>query len=496
MKFIKIFIIIAMTLLIMSCQATPDTAPVIGKNGTDNFVNSNSSVNIEHYDSPERWEDIFIYDNSNLTVNINASISVQNGYPLSAYAAPMVISQNLADKLLDYFIGEAAIYKTTEQMTKSEIEQEIVNLQLAKQKSSENTNPDKADEDYYDYLIGYWQEIWASAPETRDKTEIERKLLPLSPPESSIAPILKSPDQTDEEYLEDVEQNEKYVEQQIEYYNENFTGIEGYANDADGSTIYISIVNDKNFSQTEVVIKNKDAIRTDKDPYSETLNNVIITLNGATKIAEDFLTQMNIDSMDIIFIEAGEIVQRGKEKAEDKECYILHYGKATDGFSETYETSSGMNSQSYSEYRKYERMSFYIDDSGIFNFEWTNPLEINETVLQTPALLDFLEIQSIFEQQVKYANVWDDDEKMVERIFVVDTIELGLMRINIKDNSEEYLLVPVWDFFGYEIYQYNSQEDTKYVLDENKQCTMDRGRQSFITISAIDGSVIDRGLGY
>ena len=57
------------------------------------------------------------------------------------------------------------------------------------------------------------------------------------------------------------------------------------------------------------------------------------------------------------------------------------------------------------------------------------------------------------------------------------------MRIKAKNSKDAGLLVPVWDFYGTEIYQ---RDGIDVPLEET----------IVLTINAIDGSLISRELGY
>jgi hypothetical protein len=91
-----------------------------------------------------------------------------------------------------------------------------------------------------------------------------------------------------------------------------------------------------------------------------------------------------------------------------------------------------------------------------------------------------------------------DSGYITKREFFIDRIILGSMVIAKPDNQNEYLTVPVWDFFGYEVDTYSSDypKTDSYSLDENNQRTIELPNHSYLTINAIDGSVIDRYLGY
>ena len=98
-------------------------------------------------------------------------------------------------------------------------------------------------------------------------------------------------------------------------------------------------------------------------------------------------------------------------------------------------------------------------------------------------MLDLDEIKRIFKEQILYQRTWslsETSDSMIE----IKTVKLGLMRIKMKD-TDTYVLLPVWDFIG-------KWSQT----DENGRTTTSAEDVSFLTINAIDGSVVDRYLGY
>jgi hypothetical protein len=63
------------------------------------------------------------------------------------------------------------------------------------------------------------------------------------------------------------------------------------------------------------------------------------------------------------------------------------------------------------------------------------------------------------------------------------------MRVKVQ-NSDEYYLLPVWDFLGYVEYDWDMTPGDRAV-SQNFYRNM-----SILTINAIDGSILDRNLGY
>lgn len=87
----------------------------------------------------------------------------------------------------------------------------------------------------------------------------------------------------------------------------------------------------------------------------------------------------------------------------------------------------------------------------------------------------FEEIKNIFEKMVIVANAQEGVQVFIE----IDRVVLGYARISEADSYDTGLLIPVWDFQGRRTYG-NGLTDYG----------------SLLTVNAIDGSVIDRSLGY
>lgn len=76
------------------------------------------------------------------------------------------------------------------------------------------------------------------------------------------------------------------------------------------------------------------------------------------------------------------------------------------------------------------------------------------------------------------------------RVYNIDRIVLGYARIyEPSTDAHTGILIPVWDFFGSMTSEseYNGETESNTSKDPN---------ESFLTINAVDGSIIDRNLGY
>lgn len=119
----------------------------------------------------------------------------------------------------------------------------------------------------------------------------------------------------------------------------------------------------------------------------------------------------------------------------------------------------------------YEKIAVSVDDSGIVELEWLSPTSIDAILNKNVSLLPFEKVMAI--AQGKLRDLTNEDNSLC-----VTSIELGMTRIDKEDAPMEFYMVPVWDFYG----KWNGQEHAD--------------RYSYLTINAIDGSIIDRALGY
>ena len=133
----------------------------------------------------------------------------------------------------------------------------------------------------------------------------------------------------------------------------------------------------------------------------------------------------------------------------------------------------------------YEKIRIFIDDEGIFALVWNAPHVLEGVEYKAVSLLPFEKIRGIFESMIVVKNKQVEDGTLLrDKNITVTEVRLGLMRIIEKDNNDTAYLVPVWDFFG----TYDSDGGTLVIGED--------GYETLLTINAVDGSVIDRTLGY
>lgn len=158
----------------------------------------------------------------------------------------------------------------------------------------------------------------------------------------------------------------------------------------------------------------------------------------------------------------------------------------------------------------YEYLMIDVDAHSIRRLVWQSPVTITETVSENTALLPFEQVMECFAKMAFIKNAYLEQEldfeyvnanaksKVVSMDIHIKKIMLSLMRVQ---SGTEYFLIPVWDFYGYR--DHLDENGVEYSLalgaateEEIKQANETEMKYSFLTINAIDGSIIDRGLGY
>ena len=136
----------------------------------------------------------------------------------------------------------------------------------------------------------------------------------------------------------------------------------------------------------------------------------------------------------------------------------------------------------------YEVCNVIVGDDGIQSVTLYNPYKIGEVQTANVKLMDFDSIIQIYEQMMEVKNA-DISAYEKQRTYHINKIILGYSRIydpNVDNTTG--LLVPVWDFFG----GFECESKDGYTFYQSALYST----QSFMTINAIDGTIIDRGLGY
>lgn len=210
----------------------------------------------------------------------------------------------------------------------------------------------------------------------------------------------------------------------------------------------------------------------------------------AVKLADAFIKNMGLDAdfkyntgglyNEILDIRQGELKKDYGYRTE----WILCYSRKIDNVFVTYNSTEkheeGWVGDDYVKMTwPQEIIEIRVTDDGIVGVDYNAPLDIMETVVEASGLKSFEDIQKTFEKMVLVTNAEDYVLENTKTQVEINQVILGYARISEANSYDTGLLVPVWDFIGVKT-ESNGSKTTG----------------SMLTINAIDGSVIDRSVGY
>lgn len=132
----------------------------------------------------------------------------------------------------------------------------------------------------------------------------------------------------------------------------------------------------------------------------------------------------------------------------------------------------------------YSSLSIGFENGVLTSVELISPMDVVQIENENVETMDFEEIYQTFKKQAQAqfteSAFLDSDATETGTIQIeISEITEGLFRIKEKSNTEDFLMVPAWSFSG-----------TLRVDGD------DWGKQEFLMINGIDGSVINTSLGY
>lgn len=194
----------------------------------------------------------------------------------------------------------------------------------------------------------------------------------------------------------------------------------------------------------------------------------------AREVAENLIEQMGIDYMQL------------SRSGGENETYGFYYVRSERGLRETYvETHLGSSIVQTDEsiamkLWQPEYLWIVISRGEIVKLTWNNP-SIKRGIKEVN-LLSWDSIENIFYKQMEYLLTASEySERYGQSVKInIYHVELGMVKVLEKEGNG-YTLIPAWSFIGKDEFISNG----------------DAGMETcFLTINAIDGTIIDRGLMY
>ena len=489
-----------MAIGIGGCQKTPDTSIVKNKN-MDKLISAarkdqddvSNLLDIKEY---EDYKTTIEDSKLGVTIHADAKVAIPNVEKLSMFRVEQKpIQQEFLEKVRKVLLKDQKIYdgSITHQRTKDVIEEEIATLKREIADYEGEAQDKKEHEKEVQKEINRLKKEYEKAPKSMQFQGNEsdgmirkvKELLKKDPKndfymwENDLNPdgdvYYGITDGNDGNYASLFVQNNPEYGNCLRYY----VGKHGY------EFLESAIVGGDEFGYLD-----EEQLEGRKEFTDE---GTTISIEEAKEKADDLITQLGFSEFRFYegeMREEGADIRRELEGLETKgyrKLYVLRYMRNVKDVFVTYE-SVGKYSESFvgenvkKMHWPVETIEIRVNDNGIAGFFFEAPTKITETVVENASLKSFDEIKGIFEKMVAIANASQADDEPMKTKITVDQVVLGYTRISEKDSFHTGLLVPVWDFIG-----------TVEVTD-GKETGIEK--KSILTINAIDGSVINRTLGY
>ncbi len=461
--FLLIFIII-----LVACQPTPQDVIIVNKNDDKlmEIIEGGEKTNSELTNGttepkPTIWKkELIISENLNVSVNATVSITDVASFPVYQIEPDMFDVDSITH-IKETLFGDAQLYyidpSAGRVYTKTEIEHKII--QIEQQLSDPNSD------------INQTENFGSEEEKNKARQRLEDELRYLN------EQYQKAPDKIEYDPIEITQENlEK--------------GLFSIINQDNGTIgFYVSDVDDDMGRHNSITCYYPHPSEKNMEQYND------LSIEKADNIAKEFVNGLGAD------MSINSTILVNKIEEQNYKCYDVIFTKTYNGIPETY------TEQDQADIRKeektytcpwfYEKLIVRVDNFGVWFFQWYSPSKIVKSMSDNVTILSFDQVKNIFQDQIGYSNSWiDNDDHIISRKLFVTEIKLGMMRVSIKDSIDKYMVIPVWDFFGYTVDKYDAQQPGGYALDENNEYANIIEAHSFLTINAIDGSVIDRGVGY
>ena len=464
-KIISTLWLVVSCILLCACQKTPEAPVIIVGDDSKYLEPASQGGNPLTDDLPERYEGIIDVGNKNVKIKIDASViaPVLERYAVFS-ARPEFLSQAMVDKARAALIGDKTMYDplSVTDLTQEEV---LIRLNSYKQAQAELQGRNESSP-YIDDMIAFYEEKLKAAPVTIDRTVNDGKFgdkrsAAEQKSDSPPVPTLLLPGN-----------DYNRITASVDLGNETLATFSAYRSDS-GKLSYIRLEN----MGTAYLAKQYRVNRADIEELST-------TFSKAKSMAQEVIKNIGLDYMEA-FAELSVTAVNPVEGRNSHDCYLFIFTRGFNGLPAMYHKpmlARGEASAAYAEPWADEYAAVTIDDAGIVYFTWESPTTV-KTVNESVALLSFDRIMEFLAQHCRSSLSWIDESI---KSISVEITQIRLCMAKISTGADEYLYVPAWDFIG--ISQSNMADGTT--------ATENGAEQSYFTINAIDGSIIDLTRGY
>ena len=465
---IMLITIIFCTCFTTACQPTPEEEVVVGKNdgNMESAIEEGiSNDETKSIDVPETYSNKLI--KNNVIVSIDATVETVKTDRIPVWEATYKeFTQEDVDKMAQVLVPkDAKLYDPITQgetMTQSQIMDEIVNIR------EQISNIQQMDQNTFDNIFDEGdtkESIIAQYNKQIDELEVSYNDAPTEESYEEATTELKETENGKNMYVM-IDAGRNYDPMQFMVYKSNVI----YARDIIDYVRTTYVKKDSDTMETTLAEAENEAV---SFLHELGINDMVLVNSGLSE--EIYSSEGDIEAYYIEFareVEEGYLIS-SFEAAQPRDTAII---------SDTFDATEEVSDLDYSESIYREMLFVIVNDLGVINFSLNYARDNFEKVSNNVELLSFDKILEIAENNMFY-KTYVEQEYSLE--INVDKIVLSYMYVAKQNDNYVMRVIPVWDFIGTQTYTDtvgNSHEDNI--------------RNSYLTINAIDGSIIDRQAGY
>ena len=456
------------------CQPTPEIEQVVNKGSSvmdealkeDNI--SPQSLNI-----PEEYSYEYTSSNGNIKVTTDAEIVFTDNDALPVYSAKIApFTEQQIEKVVNFLIGEGTVLlKYDTELSKEELTEKLLlpaQQQLAEVQSGK--------EIYEETGILTEQELMSRIDAIKEQ-------------------IAKAPDKAEISSVS------------VKDYLTASEGLHAYSLLENGEKASIWVTNGNDIYPIYLIVEMENR---EYDEYADRgMDNMILdtTPDEAIAQAEQFLDRIGVDYMDFCAISSTSRLgeneyENSSETNLSKTAYAITFTRTVSGIPCAFDNNYCEGAYSKPFYA--ERIRIHIDDTGIVGVYWYGNTVIQDMVTQNAKLYPFPDMVAHAAAQLGQKSVeffstpFDNGIRKIS--YKIDKIVLGYARVINKNSQDAFLLIPVWDFYGQRTiefdHEYIDKQNAEYGQTSDYMLTESFDVQPLVTANALDGTIIDRTLGY
>lgn len=466
--------IMAAAILVCSlcaCQATPEAPIVIGKGNSElERIIAATPVPTQEYAADEYWQESFTSKDGNVHITVDAGVMLPDTdhYPV-VKVVPTHFSEDEVKRIVDVLFGDQTLYV---------------------------------------YEGGYEDKETLMREIIECREAIEKDKAMLNEPDVNIE-VIKECIASNEEWLKGLEEQYRNLPENVSFqeaeckYALDDMGVYsiGIRNGDSSPAIFFASYSESQ-KLSAIAYRNWGNRVYSVGAVLDEQDELHAAITKAQAVVEKALADMGIEEMRIAAIcsARGTTKKQSEQERIDAEkavqnnadiptadpdpssnvCYAFYLTRNVCGLDVSYVPdydgvqALGIDGETYREPWTPEFMEIFVNDSGIIEFNWYAPAKAEEVLNENVALKPFEEIKEVGRNLL--AIKFSEKDEASRKNIVIEDVMLGIMRIARENDDSEYLYVPVWDFMGH--YEGSNREI------------------SFLTVNAVDGTIIDRTLGY